>query len=58
MIYVVEDHRTEYGVMIAERLFKSKFTDIHPMRPEGNFRPAQIDSFLPVLRDVWARVAA
>ncbi len=55
---LIVDQLTERGVMSAELLYESPFTDINPQGPEGVFAPAQVDDLLQLLAEVRKRAAA
>lgn len=57
-INLVVDYLTENGVMEADRLYESPFTDINPQGPEGVFKSAQVDSIVNVLVEIKQRAAA
>ncbi|NOU13843.1 MAG: DEAD/DEAH box helicase family protein [Methylococcaceae bacterium] len=57
-INLVVQYLTENGVMEAERLYESPFTDINPQGPEGVFPSAKVDQMVKVLKDIWQSAAA
>jgi type I restriction enzyme R subunit len=56
-VNLIVDQLTERGVMSAELLYESPFTDINPQGPEGVFAPAQVDDLLQLLAEVRKRAA-
>ncbi|MBW7894872.1 MAG: DEAD/DEAH box helicase family protein [Opitutaceae bacterium] len=57
-INLIIDHLTERGVMKAERLYESPFTDIAPHGPDGLFAPADVEQLISILVDVSAKAGA
>ena len=57
-INLVVDYLTENGVMEADRLYESPFTDINPQGPEGVFPSAEVDQMVQVLADIRLRATA
>lgn len=57
-INLVVNYLTENGVMEADRLYESPFTDINPQGPEGVFQSAQVDSIVNVLTEIKQRAVA
>jgi type I restriction enzyme R subunit len=51
-VNLIIDHLTEHGVMAADLLYESPFTDLTPRGPEGLFTPAQVGELLDVLERV------
>jgi type I restriction enzyme R subunit len=49
---------TENGVMAAERLYESPFTDLSPLGPDGVFPSAKVDQMVQVLAEIRLRAAA
>lgn len=56
-INLLIEHLTEQGVMTAERLYESPFTDVSPAGPEALFSDDDIKRIVRVLHDVRARAA-
>lgn len=46
------------GVMVADRLFQSPFTDINSQGPPGVFPPAKVSSLVEVMGDIRRRAGA
>jgi type I restriction enzyme R subunit len=57
-IDLIIEHLTENGVMPAERLYESPFTDINPQGPEGLFPSATVARLVGVLVEIGQRAAA
>jgi type I restriction enzyme R subunit len=57
-INLVVNYLTENGIMEADRLYESPFTDINPQGPEGVFQSAQVDSIVSVLTEIKLRAVA
>jgi type I restriction enzyme R subunit len=57
-INLVVNYLTENGIMEADRLYESPFTDINPKGPEGVFQSAQVDSIVSVLTEIKLRAVA
>lgn len=57
-INLVVNYLTENGIMEADRLYESPFTDINPQGPEGVFQSAQVDSIVNVLTEIKQRAVA
>ncbi len=55
---LIINHLTEHGVMSAELLYESPFTDITPQGPDGLFAPAQVSEIITLLNEVRKRAAA
>jgi type I restriction enzyme R subunit len=51
-VNLIVDHLTEHGVMAAERLYESPFTDLSPLGPEGLFDFDSVEALVAVLRHV------
>ncbi|VVO00466.1 DEAD/DEAH box helicase family protein [Pseudomonas fluorescens] len=51
---LVIQHLTEHGVMNADLLYKSPFTDITPSGPEKLFEPGQVDKLFAALQKIEA----
>ncbi|MGW0436707.1 DEAD/DEAH box helicase family protein [Micromonospora sp. NPDC003197] len=51
-IHVIIGHLTENGVMAAERLYESPFTEIAPRGPESLFHSGEVDRLVTILRSV------
>ena len=51
-VNLIVDHLTEHGVMEAEMLYESPFTDLTPRGPDGLFSSAQVDELLAVIEQV------
>jgi type I restriction enzyme R subunit len=51
-VNLIVDHLTEHGVMAAERLYESPFTDLSPLGPEGLFDSDSVEALVTVLRQV------
>ncbi len=58
LVETIIDHLTENGIMDAERLYDSPYTDFSPRGVEGVFADAAIDALCIVLDDVKRRAAA
>jgi type I restriction enzyme R subunit len=57
-VNLIVNHLTEHGVMSAELLYESPFTDVAPQGPEGLFTPGQVDELVEVLGRVRASALA
>lgn len=58
-VNLVVDHLTERGVMGADALYESPFTDLTPRGPDGLFSERQVRELLAILEGVhWAATAA
>ena len=57
-IELVVQELTLNGVMEADRLFQSPFTDINSQGPLGIFPPARVSSLVEVLADIRRRAVA
>ncbi|HBL31779.1 MAG TPA: restriction endonuclease subunit R [Acidobacteria bacterium] len=57
-VNLIIDHLTEHGVMAADLLYESPFTDLAPKGPEGLFTSAQVGELLDVLDRVRAAALA
>jgi type I restriction enzyme R subunit len=57
-INLIVDYLTEHGVMPAERLYESPFTDLTPRGPDGIFSPSELGELLAVLDEVRATAVA
>lgn len=57
-INLVVDYLTKNGVMEADRLYESPFTDINPQGPESVFKSMQVDSIVQVLTEINLRAVA
>jgi type I restriction enzyme R subunit len=53
-VNLIVDHLTEHGVMKAELLYESPFTDVTPRGPDGIFSSAQVEELVFVLDQVRA----
>jgi type I restriction enzyme R subunit len=51
-VNLVVDHLTEHGVMDAEALYQSPFTDLTPRGPDAIFNVSQLDELLSVFENV------
>ena len=49
---LIVNHLTEHGVMAAERLYESPFTDVSPLGPDGLFDSDAVDALIEVLQQV------
>ncbi len=49
---LIVDHLTDHGVMAAERLYESPFTDLSPRGPEEMFSPEQVDELMDTLDQI------
>jgi type I restriction enzyme R subunit len=49
-INLIVDHLTEHGVMSAESLYESPFTDLTPRGPEALFSTAEVDELMSVIQ--------
>ena len=49
-INLVVDHLTQHGVMSAERLYESPFTDVTPRGPDALFSTTEVDELLSVIQ--------
>jgi type I restriction enzyme R subunit len=54
---VIIDHLTEHGIIEAERLYESPFTDLNPRGVEGLFDAAQVNELLSVISRIRAAAA-
>ncbi len=57
-VNLIVDHLTEHGVMKAEQLYESPFTDIAPHGPDALFAGADVDLLIATLRQVRATAVA
>lgn len=57
-IDLIVQELTQNGVMPAERLFQSPFTDVNSQGPLGVFPPAKVTRIVQVLEDIRERAAA
>jgi type I restriction enzyme R subunit len=57
-VNLIVDHLTDHGVMAAERLYESPFTDISPFGPDGLFDSRAVDELIDALRRVRNTAAA
>jgi type I restriction enzyme R subunit len=48
-INLIVDHLTEHGVMSAEALYESPFTDLTSRGPDGLFSSAEVDQLIDVI---------
>jgi type I restriction enzyme R subunit len=53
-INLIIDHLTEHGIIEAERLYESPFTDLNPRGVEGLFDTAQVNELLSVISNIRA----
>ncbi len=57
-VNMVIDHLTEHGVMDANQLYESPFTDITSRGPDGLFTSQQVDDLVMILKEVSSMAAA
>ena len=57
-INLIVDHLTEHGIMAAERLYESPFTDLTPRGPDSLFKPPDVDELIRTLEAVRATAIA
>jgi type I restriction enzyme R subunit len=57
-VNLIVDHLTEHGVMDAEALYESPFTDLTPRGPDALFSGQQLDELLSVFENVRAAAQA
>ena len=57
-IRLIVQELTQNGVMEAERLFESPFTDLNAQGPAGMFSPAEVIHIQQVLDEVRQRAVA
>jgi len=57
-IELIVQELTQNGVMHAERLFQSPFTDVNAQGPLGIFPPAKVTTMVQVLEDIRGRAVA
>lgn len=57
-INLIVQELTQNGVMPADRLFQSPFTDVNSQGPLGVFPPAKVTKIVQVLDDIRARAVA
>ena len=57
-VNLIVDYLTEHGIMPAELLYESPFTDVNPQGPEGIFDPSQVDELVALLHQNRARAVA
>ena len=57
-VNLIVEHLTEHGVMNAELLYESPFTDLNPQGPEGVFNSDQVDELVSLLGQVRGRAVA
>ncbi len=58
LVNMIVEHLTENGVMDANRLYESPYTDLSPLGVECLFGPEAVDELLSVLDEVKRRAAA
>ncbi len=57
-VNLIVDHLTAHGVMRAEQLYESPFTDIAPHGPDGMFAGPQVDQLIATLQGIQATAVA
>lgn len=57
-VNLIIDHLTEHGVMGAELLYESPFTDLTPRGPDDIFSPSELAELLGILEHVQASAVA
>jgi type I restriction enzyme R subunit len=57
-VNMIVNHLTEHGIMDAEILYESPFTDITPQGPEGLFTSEQVDEIVLLLDEIRNRAVA
>lgn len=53
-INLIIDHLAEHGIIDAELLYESPFTDLTPKGPDGLFSSTQIDELIDILKRITA----
>ena len=56
-VQLIIQHLTENGLMQAERLYESPFTDAAPLGPETLFPSADVDNIITILKTVHANAS-
>jgi type I restriction enzyme R subunit len=57
-IDMVVEHLVEHGVMDADLLYESPYTDLNPLGVDGVFPPQQVDALIGILKDIRQRSVA
>lgn len=57
-VNLIVDHLTEHGVVEAERLYASPFTDLAPYGPDALFDSADVEDLLRILQAIRATAVA
>jgi type I restriction enzyme, R subunit len=57
-VNLIVDHLTDHGVMDADMLYESPFTDLTPRGPDELFTPVQLDELIRAIEAVRARAVA
>jgi len=57
-VNMIVDHLTENGVIDANLLYESPFTDISQRGPEGVFSPQQVDRLISILEKIRENASA
>ncbi|MEY4933572.1 MAG: hypothetical protein RLZZ403_1892, partial [Pseudomonadota bacterium] len=55
---LIINHLTEHGIMEAERLYESPFTDVSPRGPDGIFSGTEIEGLLQTLETIKSTARA
>ena len=56
-VQLIIQHLTENGLMQAERLYESPFTDDAPLGPDALFPSADVDNIIAIIKTVHANAS-